>query len=512
MNLFSLLEQSATRFARRDAVYLGKGCLLSYDDLRVRALALASGMLGEVSPGDRVAIVSKNCPQYVELMFAAWAAGLVITPINAKLHPREIVDIIAQCQSRLVFASADLEAGIAPLLGRDRPAPTIIGIGGEAYDGLLSSPATIAAEVDPDALAWLFYTSGTTGRSKGAMLSHRNLLAMTIAYLADFESVEAEHSLIHAAPMSHGSGLYVLPFTARGARHVIPASGGYHVEEYIQLCRFHPDCSSFLAPTMVQRLCAEIGRHAVQPTNLRTIVYGGGPMYVEDIRSAKQRLGGVFIQVYGQGEAPMTITGLRRRDHESDDPAVLGSVGWPRSGVEVRITAANGEVLPVGEIGEICCRGDVVMQGYWDDPDATSAALKDGWLRTGDIGFLDADGKLTLRDRSKDVIISGGTNIYPREVEEVLLTHASVAEACVVGKPDREWGEVVAAFVVKVPGTQVTTAELDDHCLGQIARFKRPKIYTFVAALPKNSYGKVLRRELAAQCATETPNAPIPPG
>jgi len=499
MNLFSLLDQSAARYGARGAIYSSNECHISYDKLRARVLGLAGGMRQLTTKGERIAIASKNCPEYIELMFAAWAAGLAITPINAKLHPREIVDVISQSGCRLVFASIDLQPQITILVGNDAAAPTIVAIGDETYEALAASPAAIVSDVDPNAVAWLFYTSGTTGRSKGAMLSHRNLLAMTIAYLADFESVEAEHSLIHAAPMSHGSGLYVLPFVARGARHVITSSGGFDVRQFIQLCHFHPNCSSFLAPTMVQRLCAEVETSGDHPTNLRTIVYGGGPMYVEDIRSAKNLLGPIFIQLYGQGEAPMTITGLRRRDHETDDPAVLGSVGWPRSGVDVRIVGNNNTVLPAGEIGEIQCRGDVVMQGYWMDPAATAAAFAGDWLRTGDVGFLGPDGKLTLRDRSKDVIISGGTNIYPREVEEALLAHPLVSEACVIGKADREWGETVMAFVVPTPGATLTDTDLDQHCLERIARFKRPKTYIFVDELPKSDYGKVLRRVLAAR-------------
>jgi acyl-CoA synthetase (AMP-forming)/AMP-acid ligase II len=217
-------------------------------------------------------------------------------------------------------------------------------------------------------------------------------------------------------------------------------------------------------------------------------------MYVESLKKAMAAFGPIFAQIYGQGEAPMTITGLRRADHESGDDAVLGSVGYPRSGMEVAVLRSDGRPAPAGEIGEIVCRGDAVMSGYWQNPGATRATLKDGWLYTGDMGSYDTRGFLTLRDRSKDVVISGGSNIYPREVEEVLLGHPGVSEACVVGAPDPEWGEVVVAFIV---GT-AEPAELDAHLLARIARFKRPKRYEFVDELPKNSYGKVLKRELRA--------------
>jgi acyl-CoA synthetase (AMP-forming)/AMP-acid ligase II len=195
----------------------------------------------------------------------------------------------------------------------------------------------------------------------------------------------------------------------------------------------------------------------------------------------------------------MTITGLRRADHINTDDAVLGSVGYARSGVDVAVLAADNTPAAIDEIGEIVCRGDVVMSGYWKNPDATAATLKDGWLHTGDMGSVDARGFLTLRDRSKDVVISGGSNIYPREVEEVLIEHPGVSEACVVGAPDDEWGEVVVAFVVG----SASAAELDAHLLERIARFKRPKRYEFVEEIPKNSYGKVLKRELRGRLAQQ---------
>jgi acyl-CoA synthetase (AMP-forming)/AMP-acid ligase II len=215
-------------------------------------------------------------------------------------------------------------------------------------------------------------------------------------------------------------------------------------------------------------------------------------MYVDSLKKAMAAFGPIFAQVYGQGESPMTITGLRRTDHEAGDDAILGSVGYARSGMDVAVLRDDGTPAVTGEIGEIVCRGDAVMSGYWNNPEATRGTLKDGWLYTGDMGSFDERGYLTLRDRSKDVVISGGSNIYPREVEEVLLEHPGVSEAAVVGAPDAEWGEVVVAFIVGA----VEPALLDAHLLERIARFKRPKRYLFVDALPKNSYGKVLKREL----------------
>jgi fatty-acyl-CoA synthase len=490
LNLFALLDQAAARFGDRGALYLGEQQLHTWDELRDRVLRLASSISRLGPSGSRIAVASENCPEIVELMFAIWVAERVFVPINYKLHPREMEQILDDGGVAQVFASAKSADGLASLT-----AVPIETIGTDAYESRFGTELlTPPTNTDPSTLAWLFYTSGTTGRSKGAMLSHRNLMAMTVSHLADFDAPDENCSLIHGAPMSHGSGLYVAPYVLRGARQVVPASAAFDPDEFLDLCEHHPGCSAFLAPTMVQRL-VQTGRSC--PRNLKTVVYGGGPMYVDSLKKAMAAFGPIFVQLYGQGEAPMTITGLRRADHIDVGDDILGSVGYARSGVDVAVLTADGSPAAIGEIGEIVCRGDVVMSGYWNNPDATAATLRDGWLHTGDMGSFDASGFLTLRDRSKDVVISGGSNVYPREVEEVLIEHPGVSEACVVGAPDPDWGEVVVAFIVG----SASEAELDAHLLERIGRFKRPKRYEFVDEIPKNSYGKVLKRELRERLA-----------
>jgi fatty-acyl-CoA synthase len=487
LNLFALLDQAASRFGDRGAVYHGERQLHTWSELRERVLRLASS-IRDFGPGARIAIASENRPEIVELMFAIWAAECVVVPINYKLHPREMEQILDDAGVTQVYASPKIGAELVSVT-----AVPIETVDSEAYSSRLARPPSDPPRTtDPSTLAWLFYTSGTTGRSKGAMLSHRNLMAMTVAHLADFDAPDQDCSLVHGAPMSHGSGLYIPPYVLRGARQVIPGSGAFDPEEFLDLCDHHPGCSAFLAPTMVQRL-VQTGRAC--PRNLRTVVYGGGPMYVDSVKKAMAAFGSIFVQLYGQGEAPMTITGLRRADHVGADDAILGSVGYARSGVDVAVLQDDGTQAATGEIGEIVCRGDVVMSGYWNNPEATAATLHDGWLRTGDMGSFDDRGYLTLRDRSKDVVISGGSNIYPREVEEALLEHPGVTEAGVVGAPDEEWGEVVVAFIVG----SASAVELDAYLLERMARFKRPKRYEFIDELPKNSYGKVLKRELRAR-------------
>jgi fatty-acyl-CoA synthase len=488
LNLFALLDQATARHGDRGAVYLGERQLFTWNELRERVLCLATSIRAIEGPCARIAVASENRQEIVELMFATWAAECVFVPINYKLHPREMEQILDDAGVSQVFASPKIGAALASVT--TVPIETV---DSQAYSSRLAcSPADPPRTTDPAALAWLFYTSGTTGRSKGAMLSHRNLMAMTVAHLADFDAPDENCSLVHGAPMSHGSGLYIPPYVLRGARQVVPESAAFEADEFLDLCEHHPGCSAFLAPTMVARL-VQTGRGC--PRNLRTVVYGGGPMYVDSLKKAMATFGPVFVQLYGQGEAPMTITGLRRADHLGADDAVLGSVGYARSGVDVAVLRDDGTPAAIDEIGEIVCRGDVVMSGYWNNPEATAATLQDGWLRTGDMGSFDDRGYLTLRDRSKDVVISGGSNIYPREVEEALIQHPGVTEACVVGAPDPEWGEVVVAFIVG----SASAAELDAHLLDRIARFKRPKRYKFVDEVPKNSYGKVLKRELRAR-------------
>jgi len=311
--------------------------------------------------------------------------------------------------------------------------------------------------------------------------------------------------------MSHGSGLYDLAHTLKAANQVIPESGHFNQDEVLSLCSNWQGVTMFLAPTMVQRLVARVRETGAGVSGLKTIVYGGGPMYVADIKEALQVMGPRFVQIYGQGEAPMTITALSRECiNDAAHPRYLerlASVGVAQSCVEVIVADEDDRPLPVDEVGEVLVRGDVVMQGYWRNAQASAATLRNGWLHTGDVGSFDADGFLTLRDRSKDLIISGGSNIYPREVEEALLYHPGVAEVSVVGRAHPEWGEEVVAFVVGKPALQVTEAELEAVCLTRIARFKRPRRYVFVDTLPKNNYGKVLKTELRKRLSGENGSA-----
>jgi acyl-CoA synthetase (AMP-forming)/AMP-acid ligase II len=330
---------------------------------------------------------------------------------------------------------------------------------------------------------------------------------MTLAYFADVDALDERDTIVHAAPLSHGSGVYCLPHIAKGSHNVITAAESFSPGEMLEAIERHANVSFFAAPTMVVRMLGDGAIGQARLDHLKCIMYGGAPMHLPDLKRALALFGPRLYQIYGQGEAPMTITGLSKADHAralaQDDDEALASAGPARTGVQVRIVDEAGRALPDGAIGEIATLSDCVMAGYWRNPEASAAALRSGWLHTGDVGVLDARGYLTLKDRSKDLIISGGANIYPREVEDVLLRDRRVAQVSVVGAPHPDWGEEVVAFVVAQPDAQIAAAELDALCLANIARFKRPRRYLFVDDLPKNNYGKVLKRALRERLASE---------
>lgn len=498
MNVAWWLRRTAQRMPQAPAILLGERTECDYATFARNASSIGTHLrrLHGVAPGDRVALVLPNSRAYLELLYGAWFAGAAVVPINAKLHPREVAWILEDCSAKILLTTETMAQELADAVEPSTVTP-IVPVGGADFLDLyqhhdIADPCSRGL----DDLAWLFYTSGTTGRPKGAMLSHGNLAAMTFSYFVDVDEVRSEDAALYAAPISHGAGLYNFMHVIRGARHVIPPSGGFDAAEILQLSSALGSVSMFAAPTMVRRLTAAAKSLGRTGDGLRTVVYGGGPMYVADIEEAVAVLGSRFVQIYGQGESPMTITALSRalvadRTH-SRWRERLGSVGVAQSCVQVRIADAQGRTLPAGQSGEILVKGPTVMSGYWNNAEASREALKDGWLWTGDIGSMDADGFVTLQDRSKDVIISGGSNIYPREIEEVLLQHPMVDEAAVIGRQDPEWGEIVVAYVV----SDAPASELDAWCLRHLARFKRPKEFLKLQELPKNNYGKILKTAL----------------
>lgn len=496
MNLAVTLLTVARRLPNHLAVTEADSTL-TYEELAARVLAIAGNLRGRgFAPGDRIVLCMENSTAFFEMLYGIWAAGLCAVPANAKLHPLEVRHIVENAGARMCVISSSLESGLRPAIPEG---VQIVVAGAEDYRNLLSGPATAVVERAPEDPAWIFYTSGTTGQPKGAILSHRALLVMCHCYYADIDHLDERDTNLHAAPLSHASGLYALPHIARGGHQVI-LSGGFDPARVFVALEQYENVTLFCVPTMVSRLVSAAETRQLDSRNLKTLCFGGGPMYFRDLQKALSVFGPKLFQVFGQGESPMTITGLSKAQHaDTTHPryeALLASTGFPRTGVEVRVVGEDNRDLPHGEIGEILTRSDCMMLGYWGNPEATASALREGWLHTGDLGALDESGFLTLRDRSKDMIISGGSNIYPREIEEVLLQEPGVVEVSVVGRPHKEWGEEVVAFVVIKPGEDVTAEQLDAICLEHIARFKRPKDYRFVESLPKNNYGKVLKTEL----------------
>ena len=570
MNIAEWLHRTAQRLPDAPALLRGDTIVADYGQFARRARGIAAGLRQsyDIQAGARIGVFMANSTQYLEVLYGIWWAGAVAVPINAKLHAREAAWIIDDAEAALVFTSnallpalrhaisavrggADQAAKPAVAVAQaaaaesqaqtqaqaqtpttrsnsgstnHRPKTQLLSIDSPGYQDLLcnfdhSDLARPAARMDGD-LAWLFYTSGTTGKPKGVMLSNGNLMAMSLCYPTDVDPVTAQDAALYAAPLSHGAGLYNFIHVRMGARHAVPLSGGFDPAEIFDLApklRSAPDhqsLSMFAAPTMVRRLLDYAIKNGATGDGIRTIVYAGAPMYLADIIEAVEVLGPRFVQIFGQGESPMTITALARhfiadRSHPRWRQR-LASVGTAQSCMEVRVVDHAGQLLPTGESGEVVARGAAVMRGYWRNEQATQETLRDGWLWTGDIGHLDEDGFLTLCDRSKDLIISGGTNISPREIEEVLLLHKDIHEVAVVGRPQPEWGEEVVAFVVLREGAQLDPASLERHCLQYIARFKRPRAYFQRTELPKNNYGKVLKRQLREELGSPPGKSTLP--
>ena len=498
MNIASLLGNAARTFGDRPAISIGDELFADYATMAARSSGLAAGLQAKLglATGDRVLLAMNNCPQYFELLFAVWHAGLVAVPVNAKLHPKEIAWIAQDSAVKVCFCTADLmESVIAQL--HDMPSVwRFICVDDAEYHRLIADPVACAS-ADRDDLAWVFYTSGTTGRPKGAMLSHLNLQLMAWSYLCDFDQLDSRDAMLHLAPQSHASGLLALPHIAKASHQILPPSGGFDPAELATLIDWNDSLTFFLAPTMLRRVVEHGGVARARIENVRTVIGGAAPFTAQDVRDALTTFGPRFTNGYGQGECPCTISMMPKHlyaDAATDDE--LTSVGIARTGVELAILDGEGQSVSSGEAGEIAVRSDIVMQGYLNRPDATREAIVDGWLRTGDMGVIDARGFLTLKDRSKDVIISGGSNIYPAELEAVMLRHPGVGQVAVVGKTDADWGEVPVAFVVTAPGMNVAPADLDAICLDNLARYKRPKAFVFVDDLPRNSTGKIMKSDL----------------
>jgi acyl-CoA synthetase (AMP-forming)/AMP-acid ligase II len=499
--LSALLDGPASWAAERPAIVLGDRTLHTWSTFSEAVARRSAGLrtsLG-VGPGDRVVLFAGNCPEYLEALFSIWHAGAVAVPVNGKLHPREAAELVETSGARVCFTGREL----ADELSAHVPGKSRVIVLGEADDVALARnepAAPVARSLDDD--AWIFFTSGTTGRAKGARLTHGNLLAMTAAYYADVDAVGPRDSLLHVASLSHASGLFSLAFVGRGATQVLPESGHFDPDELLSLVAAGERSTFFVPPTLLRRLCEEQTRPDLAP-RIGRIIVGAAPVSPEDLRRGVAAFGPCLWNGYGQGETPCTITAMGAdaiaEALDAGDEARLASVGVARFATRVQVVDGDDRSLGAGEIGEVVVAGPTVMAGYLDLPEETARTLRGGWLHTGDLGRFDERGHLTLVDRAKDVIITGGYNVYPSEVERVLLADSAVADAAVVGVPDPEWGEAVVAYVVPRPGAEIDTDALDARCLESIARYKRPREYRVVEELPRNPAGKVVKSKLRTQ-------------
>ncbi|MGE0045179.1 MAG: long-chain-fatty-acid--CoA ligase [Hyphomonadaceae bacterium] len=515
MNVAHFLVRSATRFPERPLWILPER-QISYREGRQRLDRIAASLLKVASQHDRVAILTVNRYEGMEIFLAAMHAGMAAVPMNPKLHAREYAHMLSDSGASTLVYSSEFSETVAEI-AKFTPLPANLYCIGDcsseaparAYDDLLKGGAVGPPDIDidPDDLAWLFYTSGTTGQPKGAMETHRNLIAMVQHYLTSgLHGASERDVMLHLAPISHGTTSIGLVYLARGGAQAFPLSKSFDPPKVCEAIERYRVTATMMAPSMVQMLTRSgIVKH-YEVSSLRTLVYGGAAMHRAVLDEAMALFGPIFVQGYGQGEAAACCTVLNKEDHLcDDDPAKikrLSSVGREATGVIIRICDDTGRALPVGEPGEICIRSDLVMRGYWNKPEATQSAMFGRWLRSGDVGYLDDAGYLYLTDRVKDMIISGGSNIYPREIEEVLFQHPAIAEVSVIGVPDERWGEAVVAVVVLREGAQASAEELIEFTKQHIASFKKPKSVIFVDRLPKSAYGKVLKRELRDRFAS----------
>ena len=508
-NLSCLLRQTARLFPDRPGLIQGeRSWTWAQIDARVDALVAALRALG-LKKGDRILQQSRNNLAMFESAWAAFRMGCVWVPTNFRLTPGEVAYLGASSGAVAMLVET-VFAGHAAAVREAAPAlQHVVWIGADAPAGELAYEDLLAAQagappteetVAHDDPLWFFYTSGTTGKPKAGILTHGQMAFVVTNHLADLIPGTMEDDCsIAVAPLSHGAGIHALMNVARGAATVLLPSEKMDPEVVWQLVERHRVSNLFTVPTIVKLLVEHPAVDRYDHSSLKFVIYAGAPMYRADQRLALRKLGPVLVQYFGLGEVTGNITVLPREMHsaDDDDPAAhIGCCGRPRTGMEVAVLDGDGRALPTGSIGEICVRGPAVFAGYHDNPEATAKALRGGWFHTGDLGRLDERGLLYITGRESDMYISGGSNVYPREVEEVLLTHPGVAEVAIFGVPDRQWGEVGVAIVVPRAGATLDRDTLYAHLEGRCARYRWPRQVFFWDSMPKSGYGKIVKREL----------------
>jgi len=503
-NLAHLVTRASRRLGDKTALVWGEQAW-SWRDLDARIDAMAACLKGRfgVEKGDRILVQSQNCNQMFEAMFACFRLGAVYVPTNFRQTPDEVAYLLEASGARGLICNASFPDHASACLNSAHRPDFVIAIGaadfGEDYDALVDAhlgEKVPNATVDRDDPCWFFFTSGTTGRPKAAVLTHGQMAFVAVNHLNDLMpgTGPADASLV-VAPLSHGAGVHQLTQVAAGATTVLLPSERFDIPEAWSLVERYRISNMFTVPTIVKRLVEHPAVDDFDHSSLRYVIYAGAPMYRADQKRALEKLGPVLVQYFGLGEVTGNITVFPPAEHSlKDGEARVGTCGFERTGMEIAIQDDEGNTLEPGATGEICVTGPAVFAGYYDNPEANRKAFRNGWFRTGDLGHVDEAGYLYITGRASDMYISGGSNIYPREIEEKILAHPKISEAAVVGVPDPSWGEVGIAVLVVTPGETVTEAEIGAFLAEKISRYKLPKRFVFFDEMPKSAYGKITKK------------------
>lgn len=514
MNLAHLLRQNARRFPERPAFVWGD-LVLDWRLLDARVSAMAAVLAAHgATKGTRILVHSSNCLEMFESMFATFRLGAVWVPTNFRLTPTEVIELARDSGAELMLCHAAFNGHAEAVAAHVLEVRWIgrIGLGASGNDALASLVVAAFGTDLPDCAVnyddpcWFFFTSGTTGRSKAAVLTHGQMAFVITNHLSDLVpgTDENDASLV-VAPLSHGAGVHQLTQVARGAKTVLLSSDRFDIDEAFNLIAAHRITNLFTVPTILKMLAEHPAADRHDHSSLRSIIYAGAPMYREDQKFALRKFGPVLVQYFGLGEVTGNITVLPAALHDVANGANtrLGTCGFERTGMQVAIQNEAGEELPPETTGEICVIGPAVFAGYYNNPEANAKAFRQGWFRTGDLGHMDAHGFVYITGRASDMYISGGSNIYPREIEEKLLTHPAIAEVAVLGMPDAKWGEIGIAVCVRRAGAEASEADLAAFLDGSMARYKLPRRFLFWDALPKSGYGKVPKRLIREKIEAE---------
>ncbi|MCZ4368719.1 acyl-CoA synthetase [Sulfitobacter dubius] len=503
MNLSQFLTESARRYPEDIGLVWGEETW-NWSELETRATAFAAALRDRygLRKGDRLLVQSANCNQMFEAAFACWKLGCIWVPANFRQTPEEVAWLAASSGAKGLLAGAEFAEHIAAC---DVVAFTVSigGTGEDDYETLVMAYADVpvpVVTVDRDDPAWFFFTSGTTGKPKAAVLTHGQLAFVITNHLCDLmPGTGPDDASIVVAPLSHGAGIHQLTQVAHGVKTILPGGAKFDPAEVWRLIAKWRVTNAFTVPTIVKMLIEHPSVHEHDHSSLRYMIYAGAPMYRADQIRAIEVLGPVLVQYFGLGEVTGNITVLPPAHHSADDAAMrIGTCGFARTGMQVQVQDAEGQELAPGETGEVAVIGPAVFAGYHNNPEANAKAFRDGWFLTGDLGHMDAEGFLYLTDRASDMYISGGSNIYPREIEEKILQHPAISECAVLGMPDPTWGEVGIAVCV-AQGDTPEAADLLEWLGAKVPRYKMPKSVVFWDALPKSGYGKITKKLIRAE-------------